>query len=821
MFRYFSFLFCLLCFGSLLAQNNKNITGTVTDAATSQPLPDAYLSLKANNVLVQRTLTDSRGKFSFTGVAPGIYMLEVSRVGYERAAVAVSLTETTTPGPVLVVLTEVVTESQEVVVEAFRASSQTPVTQSNLTQKEIEAQYVGKDIPMLISYTPSINSYSESGSGMGYTYFRLRGIDQTRINMTVNGVPVNDAETQGFFTNNFADLASSAEQIQVQRGVGTSSNGTAAFGGSLNIVTRNLAETPSFMLHSGYGSFNSRRNTVEYQTGRLAGGKVAFYGRLSDLASDGYREHSATRNQSYFVSGALFGKKSVLKLNAWGGVSQSQLAYVGIDSATLKNNRRANPLLPEERDEFRQNFYQLQYTYHFNSRWNVAASAYYVKGTAPYFDVRFYGFPYAYANMPDTLFRGGDTITTTDYTGRYRLDQQYTGGFASLNYKADRLAMSFGAHASRFVSDHYMQVPWMKDLPEGFGPEHRAYFNTGTKQDMSAFVKASYRVGSRLTLFADVQVRRATWEYKAQPTQYLFTDYKVEPMAWIFVNPKIGARYQLTAPVAFYLNAGMAGREPTRMDYLRDDLAWRDVKQDDVKPETVYDIEVGTDINTQKLALRANLFYMDFENQIANTGFINSFGAAINQNTGSGHRAGIEIEGVYNITPRVALTHASSFSDNAINSFTQYYNVYDEAGNATGSTSVTYKNTSPALTPAIIVNQGVRYRVLPMLSIEATGRYVDKQYIDNTGTESLSLPSYFVLDASVQLKLEQWTKVGEQTLKVHVFNATNTLYSPSGTIGGYSNNLLQDAQGNRRVITPAAYFPAAPINFFVTLSMKF
>jgi iron complex outermembrane receptor protein len=800
---------------------SQNLNGLVYNDVTGDPIADATVSLEQFGKPVKQVSTNRVGRFSLNQISTGNYLLRISHVGYKTYEQRIAVAKGIELDEMLVVLSPNAVESQEVVVSAFKATAKTPVTQTNLSQKTIEQEYVGQDIPMLISGTPSINSYSDAGNGMGYSYFRIRGIDQTRINFTINGVPINDPQNQGFFTNNFADLASSAEAIQIQRGVGTSNNGVAAFGGSVAVTSKNLTEKPEFTFHTGFGSFGSTRNTLEYQTGKLANGKIAFYGRLSDLSSDGYRQHSASHNQTYFVSGALFGKKSLLKINAWGGISQSKLAYVAIDKATLENNRTFNPLTTAERDEYRQNFYQLQYSYHFNNKLNLSASAYYVKGRAPFFDVRFAGYPFSLMNMPDSIITNSDTTTSADFINRYRLDQEFIGGFASLNYTTQKLKISGGIHANRFESDHFMQAAWASALPAGINPEHRVYFNTGVKQEMSAFVKTSYNVNEKLSLFADVLVRRATWTYTPQAQQFLFTQYNVEDMAWLFVNPKIGARYATSKTSSIYIMAGATGREPTRFDYLRDDLALRDVKQNEIDPEQVYDIELGTNINTKDLWLNANLYYMAFENQIANTGFVNQFGAAITQNSGSGYRAGIEIEGQWNITPRIALTHASNISDNRINSYTQFYSVSDTGGNSLGTLGTTFENTTPALTPSIIINQGIKYSPTSYLTFIANGRYVGKQYIDNTETETLSLDAYTVIDAGFRLNLEQWTKVGEQTLSFRVNNITNTLYSPAGAIGAFVNTQTQDVQGNRTVTTPAAFFPAATTNFFITLMMKF
>lgn len=823
MFRISVLLFVsIFTISSGFAQSTRTLTGIVHEEEENTPISQATVTYKKEGNIIGLKITDNVGRFTLTNVSPGSYILEVSKMGFETTVLILNVNATDPSQPIVITLTKNVFESEEVIVEAFRASAITPVTQATITQKYIEANYVGHDIPTLINHTPSINAYSDAGNGMGYSYFRLRGMDQTRINMMVNGVPINDAQTQGFFTNNFADLASSAAEIQIQRGVGTSGNGTAAFGGSLNIITQHLEKNPSVQVNTGFGSFNSRRNTVEFQSGRLAGDKIAFYGRVSDLSSSGYREHSETHNQSYFLSGGWFGKKSVLKFNTWGGVSQSQLAYVGIDKATLEKNRRFNPLTPEERDEFRQSFYQLQYTYHFSSRLNVSASGYYVKGDAPKFDYLWYGAGFDMLNAPaDTVVRGTDTITTTDFMARYRLSQQFGGGYASLNYGTNNLHVSVGIHANKFVSHHYNQVAWAQIAPVGIQPGHIWYYNTGTKQEMSAFVKADYKIGTKLTLFADVQVRNARWNYTARKMEYNTTDYKVEPMSWSFFNPKVGARYAFNKKVSVYAHMGVVGREPTRSDYLRDDLAWRNVTQNELKPESVFDIELGTNITTQNLWLQANVFYMQFTNQIANTGLLNQFGSAITQNTGSGQRVGIELDVTWQLNKNWSLTNASSISHNRITSFTQYYDITTDTGAVFYQQPVTFTNSQPSLSPQVIINQGIRFSPAPFVSLELNGRYVGKQYIDNTQTESLSIPAYTVADATLALQLQQWTKVGEQTLSIRVNNFTNSIYSPSGAVGGWGNTMVQDANGNRTVTTPAAFFPAATTNIFVTLMVRF
>ncbi|MBY0425522.1 MAG: TonB-dependent receptor plug domain-containing protein, partial [Cytophagales bacterium] len=337
--------------------------------------------------------------------------------------------------------------SEEIVISATRANDMTPVTQYNLNQAQIKEKYYGADIPTFLNSTPSVNSYSDAGNGIGYSYISLRGLEPKRINFSINGIPVNDPETQGFYTNNFADLLSSAKSIQVQRGVGTSANGTAALAGSISVITKDLSLKPEASITVGYGSFNSRRITGEVQTGLIAN-KFAFYGRLSEIASDGYRYNSGAQIRTFFVSAGYFGKKSLLKFNAFGGTAIDKLAYNGIDKPTMDQDRRSNPLTAAETDQFQQYFYQLQYTYEFNQHLNLSAQAYYVKGLAPAFNVLFpasWGYGYSNFNLPNAIV-GTETVTGTNVLANYRLNQDYLGGMAFLNYKKDRLGLNVGIH---------------------------------------------------------------------------------------------------------------------------------------------------------------------------------------------------------------------------------------------------------------------------------------------------------------------------------------------------------------------------------------
>jgi iron complex outermembrane receptor protein len=707
------------------------------------------------------------------------------------------------------------TQLEEVVLSAIRARQNVPVTQFNLSSTQLKQLYYGADLPVVLQRAPSIHGYSDNGTGIGYSFFRLRGLDQSRINLTVNGVPVNDPENQGTFFNNFADLASSAQSVQVQRGVGTSTNGAAAFGGSVNIQSRNLSEQPGAEINLGFGSFNSRRLTAEVQTGRM--GKYATYVRLSNLATDGYRERSGSEISSYFISVGRFGNKSLLKFNMWGGDAQSQLAYTGIDKATLSQNRRANPFTLNESDRFRQNFFQLQYQYSLSRKSGINASAYYARGVAPQFQVFFAGstfFPYSFYNMPNPIV-GNDTLTQTDAKVSYRLDQHFYGGFASYYYHTRKLQFDAGVHANSFSSDHFMETQWMQNYPSGIAPNQRAYFNTGFKQEASAFAKINYYLTPKFNLYADLQMRYAAFQYEAQTLQYAAPPFGSEDMSWTFINPKAGAQYAFSDVVSIYGMAGITSREPTRFDYFQDDYATRDVKQDDIKPEMVTDIEAGVKVNRNNLQLNANVYYMLFDNAIINTGDINAFGYPITTNVKTSTRAGIEVDAIWKVHPKLHLMLASVFSKNTIADITQYYSDSNFA-----SVGINYKNTTPALTPSIISNQGIRYIPFKFLYVDLNVRYVGEQFVDNSATEEARINAYTLTDLQIGLSLKQW--LGKDVmLRFQVNNLLEEQFVTWGNTALFSNVLQYDNSGNTRGTITPLYFAAPGRNYFLSLQVKF
>lgn len=703
---------------------------------------------------------------------------------------------------------------QEFVIQGIKASTSLPITQTTLDSKQIEQKYFGADIPSVINNTPSINGYSDNGMGIGYSFFRLRGMDQTRVNTTVNGIPVNDPENMGVYFNNFADLASSAESIQIQRGVGTSTNGVASFGGSVNILTKNLAPKQSATVNFGLGSFGSNRATLEYQSGMIKN-KLAFYGRISNLQTNGYRDNSRAKITSYLFSVGYFWKKAVLKFNIFGGNAENNLAYVGIENKYLNTNRTFNPLVNNEKDAFKQTFYQLQYSYQINSKCNFTSSVYFVRGQAPKFQY-FGGFANEYLNLPIHNNDSGYNAMTS-----YRLNQYFVGAFLNYQYKTVKWDLMANMHANAFKGEHFLEVQTIDTYNPKFIPGQNAFFNTGNKNEISVNVKLNYSFNTKTVTFGDIQVRNVSFNYTPQIMEYrtiygLNNDnLLVENMNWAFVNYRFGLKHQINKSTNVYALFGRSNREPARVDYFKDEHPYSNIKQSDIQHETLNDYEFGACFNNQKLAINANLFYMDFENQIGSTGSLNTYGVAININVGASVRKGIEIEATWKLNKKVWLTNSSSFSQNTINKIDLHY--YYRNQNTYVDTVITKHNATAALSPSVIINQGIRFIPNKWFYAELNYRFVSMQYLDNSEDKNVSISNYQLMDLKLGINLKQWIKYGEPSISVQVNNLTDQLYTPSGTVQSYTNYL--DDQG--KTTTVPLFFPAATRNIFVGLTWKF
>lgn len=628
---------------------------------------------------------------------------------------------------------------ETVTVSAIRARGEAPISSKTLTAAEIERRSIGQDIPLLLQGTPSLTSYSETGSYWGYSYMRMRGIDQSRINLTLDGIPLNDPEDQVLYFADFPDLANSISSIQIQRGVGTSAPGTASYGGSINFQTLPLVTTRrSGQLQLQSGSFGSARASAEYASG-LTSGRLAGHGRLSALQSSGYRRHSGTEGRSAFVGAAYVGDRDILKFTALAGLFADTLAYLGASKSELAQDRRFNPLRRDEVDRFGEQVAALSYTRFLGSASSASATVYRISASGDY-DVCI-----ANCDQPQ-----GDLWN-------FNLDFAWYGATAAWTVERGRVRASVGANANTYARDHHAYA--RPNLAQAL------YFNTGHKDDASAFTKIAYDVGA-ITLFGDVQGRRATFGYTPDANSGIGRS----SIAWSFLNPKLGATLRVAPALDAYASYGINSREPARSDMFAgfDNL---DTSNESfvgplsrVRAERARDLEAGVRYRGRVWSADVNAFAMEFTNEILPVGQLSYIGTPLRTNVRASWRRGIETD--ITVQPfdalRIGLTATAMRA--RIADFTD-----DETGQS-------YHDVEPLLTPRFVSSQVVSLALSSAFSLTVSGQYSSRAQLSNTGDPSLTLPSYHVANASAD-----WTR-GSHGLSLHANNITNSRRFASGHV---------------------------------------
>jgi iron complex outermembrane receptor protein len=753
--------FAVLLFVSL-SSFAATISGTVKDAA-GRPLAGATVAIAG----MHSTRTDAAGAFALE-VPPGRYALRVALAGFRN----VHSRAEAGAANVGVVLTPALSES--IVVSGIRAEAATPVTKTNLDRETIETRYHGQDVPLLLRDTPSINSYAESGvGGSGYSYFSLRGISPSRINFTLDGVPLADSEDMATYFADFPDLARSLESIQIQRGAGTSTVGSPSFGGSVNLESIALSGEQKIDATLGASSFGGKQATVGYQSGFLPGG-FALYSRLSFNESDGFRDNSGIEQRNLFVSAAKLGERSQLKLTGFTAREEQQLSFYATDAGTLRTNGRANPLTPEEIDSFGYDLAQLQYIRDLGEGADMTASAYYQRGYGWY---RLYDY-------------AGDTPVLREYG----LDGVLVGTTLNYSRKRGALTTQLGAHVNRFKRDH------TRDAVGGT----RDYANYGVKSEANVFAKVSWDRDS-LHLYGDGQLRHTEFEYHG--------DVAVRPIDWTFFNPRAGVRYDLSSRSSVYTSAGVSTREPARVDlFLGEDNASVAHDLHAVKPERVLDLEAGWDYRGAKTALAANFYAMELRNEIAATGELSEVGLPLRRNVDRSYRRGIELDASWQALPSLRLRTSANFSINRIGQWTQFYDVYDDTGSWIDSKPLVHRDVEPLLTPGAIVSQSFDYTPSPRLLLGATARYVAKSYLDNTNDERFVSPSFATADLNASYALDGGLRVIAQINNLF----DNDQVYPSG----YSYLFFTRGRGGDTAGGTAYYYPQAGRHAVVMLQYK-
>jgi iron complex outermembrane receptor protein len=668
--------------------------------------------------------------------------------------------------------------SEQVVVQAVRAEERTPVTKSDVGGEELQALNRGQEMPFLLSATPAVNVQSDNGLAAGYSYFNIRGIGQTRLNVTLDGVPLQDPEDQALYFSNFGDFASVVDSIQVQRGVGTSSVGSASYGGSVNFASVSPAGRPGLEAQVGGGSWGTGRATLAGHSG-LLGGAWGLYGRLSGQTTDGFREHSGVDQGAVYYGATRAGARSLFKLFGFSGRVRTGLAFLATDQATLETDLRANLLTPDEKDRFGQDFVQAQYTRLAGSGTTLTAQAYY--------------------NGAQGWFRIWDA--GRENLQQYGIDGHFLGLVLGATHRAGRLALNWGGHANDFTRDHFMDVVGGS----------RAYLNTGLKNEYSTFLKATWDAG-RTRLWADGQVRHARFEYRG--------DQPLGEVSWTFFNPKAGVRFDPSSTVGLYASVGRMSREPARSDMLNgEDDATLPYDLRAVEPERVVDAEAGVEVRRGGFSLRANVYAMEFDNEIALTGELSEIGLPVRRNAGRSHRRGVEVDLDYTLSKRLRLAATAALSRNRIEEWTQVYDVYDAESTWSGTEAVTYRDVEPLLTPTVLLNASVEWTPSSDVGLLLGGRFVDAAQLDNTGNPGFRTPSFFNLDLRASVSLARWVKRGEPRIRMQ---ATNLLDDDRQWPSGYSYlYLVRDGTGRDALEGTAYYYPLATRGVYVTLDVRF
>ncbi|MES2810149.1 MAG: TonB-dependent receptor [Bacteroidota bacterium] len=793
----FTALFALLL--PVLASAQFSVTGKITDQQTGETLPGATITI---NSLAISVTSNAGGNYAFKNLKSGNYTLSVSYIGYKTAQSNVSLNAN---GSADISLSRSATVTDEVRISATRASAKSPTAFTNINKEDIAKNNTGRGFEYLLEQTPSTVVSSNAGAGIGYTSIRVRGSDATRVNVTVNGIPINDAESQGSYFVNLPDLASSVKSIQVQRGVGTSTNGAGAFGASVNVQTNTRIDTAYAEINSSAGSYNTLKNTVSLGTG-LLGGHFSVDGRLSKINSDGYIDRAKSDLRSFFVSAAYYGKKNVVRLNVFSGHEKTYQAWNGVpEDSVLAGNRTynevgyiasTNKFYNNQTDNYTQNHYQLLYDQQLSDALSFSGALHYTKG---------YGYYEEYKNdQPVTKYGltpvviGGVAITNTDLVRQLWLNNDFYGVTYNFNYHpSNKFTAILGGAYNEYKGAHYDNIQWTQQSVN-ITPGYEYSRNDAKKTDFNIFGRAELNVGDVL-FYGDLQYRRINYSFLG-----FDRDLKnVQQQSTMnFINPKVGLTYNVTDNSNVYASLAVGNREPNRNDFTNSSPASRP------KPENLKDFEAGYRYASQNFVAGINGFYMLYKNQLVLTGSLNDVGGAIRTNIDDSYRAGVEVNGKVRITPELSWAANATLSTNKVKNFTQYlYNYDTDALDATQ-----FAKTDLAYSPNLTGASTISYQPIKNTEIAFISKYVGMQYLDNTSTQSRSLPRYFVNDVRLNynFKLAGVKNIGLGLLVNNIFSAKYI-----------SDGATYPSIAGGQVYNYNYFFTQAPANFLASVNIKF
>ena len=756
--------------GKIVDKNQKNLTGaTVLVKETNQGLS-----------------SDLDGNFSFR-LNKGSFTIQVSYIGFKTIEKNVYLDKDKV---VTIVLYEDDNVLDEVLVSAVRATSSIPVTYSNLSKKELAKRNLGQDIPVLLNYLPSVISSSDAGAGVGYTYLNVRGSNSERINVTINGIPYNDPESHGTFWVNLGDFASSTENLQLQRGVGTSTNGSGAFGASLNILTDAISENAGGEISNSFGSYGTRKHTVKFTTGKI-NEHLEVSGRFSNIHSDGYVDRAFTDLKSYFLQASYKDENTLIKAVSFGGAERTYQAWYGLDPQQLEEDRRQNPYTYEnEVDDYKQNHYQIHWNEQLNSHWSTNLGLNYTKG-AGFFEQ--YKAAENAADFNNLIEDGSDVIV------RRWLDNDFYVLNFNTNYRDERLNFISGVSYSKYTGDHFGEVIWGSNLASGVSFGDRYYFSDAKKTDMSVFSKATYEINEKVAAYLDLQGRFVSYKTAGLTSNRNPLDVDAK---FNFFNPKAGFIYKIAAQNSVYLSYARANREANRNDF----------ENGVSSPEILDDIELGWRYKSDQIQLNTNIYYMRYKNQLVLTGAIDDVGAPIRATSGKSYRLGLEIDADIKLNDQFSIKSNAAFSTNKNEDFTAPID----------GSLLNLGNTPLSFSPNVIVGNMLVYQPKDNFQISFLSKYVGEQFMSNLNSSVSKLDvldSYFTSDLNFVYEIATKKVFDAIIISGLINNIFNTEYVDRGYYYTYDDSWSNP--GSSTTVDGAGYYPQATRNFLVGVTLKF
>lgn len=805
---------------ALMANAQNQLSIRVVDK-DNQPIPGTNVSL--GQISAQ---TNAEGLVSFNDLRRTAYTVWVTHIGYESLRQSLN----TNQGVVTLTLQPGIRQTGEVFVSAIRARENSATTFRNINKDELRRTNLGQDIPFLLDQTPGVVISSDAGAGIGYTGMTIRGSDNQRINVTLNGIPLNDAESMGSFFVNLPDFASSVESIQIQRGIGTSTNGAGAFGASLNIQTDVLETKPYAELNNTYGSFNSWKNTVKVGSG-LINNKYAFNARLSRITSDGYVERASSDMKSFFLDGGIYTDKHILKATIFAGDQTTYQAWYGTPEPLvtgdhtrleeyafnalgiyggpeldriLNADRRYNYYTYDNQtDNYKQTHSHLHYTFTPNSQWRVNTALHYTKGAGYYEEYRVDD-ALAHYGIPDVVI-GSETIEESDVIRRRWLDNRFFGGTYSVQYDPSAAwRVTFGGAYHHYIGDHFGEVIWARFASDS-EIRDRYYFNDATKKDFNLYGKIDHRVDNWL-FNLDLQYRNVNYRGEGPDNnRMLYIDFQDNLN---FFNPKIGTTYFINTNSNVYGSYAFGNKEPVRGDY-------RDSPPNTVpRPERMHNFEAGYRYRDQTFNVGLNGYAMLYKDQLIQTGAVNDVGGTVRQNVPDSYRIGVEFDGAWNISSQFVWRATAAISANKIRNFIEYVPIYDNDWNDLGLEEIHHGTTDIVKSPNTVLSSDFTFRPIEPLAFSLTSKYVSRIFLDNTSSVERSINPSFVNNLRAIYTLSAFG------LEYIDFNlAVNNIFNEKFSTNGYTFGWINTDLGER--LSYNFHYPQATTNFLFGINIRF